>query len=362
MKVKLLGDVQIVQDNKYSRHNYFAWSTATRLQNGKIAVVSSGLRTEHVDPFGKMVISYSDDDGKTFTCPAPVIDTPLDDRDGGICTFGEKGVIVTSFNNGRKVQIDELHYYDRYTTYKAAYLDTITKEEYEKYLGSTFRISFDCGVTFGELYKSPVTSPHGPIELLDGTVLWVGSAEFTETAIRAYKINVEDGSMEFVGEIKSDGIEGEFDGKDIKTAYEKSCCEPYAFQLPNGKIICQIRINNLHTILQSESVDGGKTWTVPHLAVNEFFYPAHMMMHSSGILISAGTRREGFNEIRLMFSDDEGQTWKDTTTIFKGYRTDLGYPSTVELQDGTLMTVFYAHYPTNDDPALILAQRWTFEE
>lgn len=362
MKIKLLGDVQIVQENKYSKHNYFAWPTMARLKNGKIAVVSSGFRVEHVDPFGKTVISYSEDDGKTFTCPAPVIDTPLDDRDGGICTFGEKGVIVSSFNNGRKTQLNHLHHNDKYTTYKIAYVDTHTQEDYDKYLGSTFRISFDNGVTFGELYKSPVTSPHGPIELLDGTVLWVGSTEFTHKGIQAYKINVEDGTTEFFGEIKSDGIEGEFDGKDVKKAFESSCCEPYAFQLPDGTILCQIRVNELPTTMQSESTDGGKTWSTPHLISDEPVYPPHIMMHSSGVLIYAGTRRSEINDIRVMFSKDGGKTWKDAQTIYTGFNWDLGYPSTVELEDGSLMTVFYSHYPTLESSSLILAQRWKMEE
>ncbi len=362
MKIKLLGELQVVQENKYSKHNYFAWPTAKRLQNGKIAVVSSGLRIEHVDPFGKMVISYSEDDGKTFTCPAPVIDTPLDDRDGGICTFGEKGVIVTSFNNARKTQIIHLHHNDKYTTYKAAYVDTHTQEDYDKYLGSTFRVSFDCGVTFGELYKSPVTSPHGPIELNDGTILWVGSAEFERKGIAAYKINVNDGTTEFVGEIKSDDIVGEFNGLDVKKAFENSCCEPYAFQLNDGTILCQIRVNDLPTTMQSESSDGGKTWTTPHLITKEPVYPPHIMMHSSGVLIYAGTRRSAINDIAVMFSKDGGKTWKDMQTIYKGFNWDLGYPSTVELEDGSLLTVFYSHYPKLESPSLILAQRWTFEE
>ena len=29
----------------------------------------------------------------------PVVDTVMDDRDGGITPFGESGVVVTSFNN-----------------------------------------------------------------------------------------------------------------------------------------------------------------------------------------------------------------------------------------------------------------------
>ena len=104
MKIIKIGEEKVIMSNPESKHNYFGWPSAVRLQNGKIAVVASGFRLRHVCPFGKTVISYSDDDGETYTMPAPVIDTVLDDRDGGIVPFGERNVIVTSFNNAIEFQ------------------------------------------------------------------------------------------------------------------------------------------------------------------------------------------------------------------------------------------------------------------
>ena len=99
MKIQKIGEPKIIISNPDSYHNYFAWPTVSRLQNGKIAVVASGFRLAHVCPFGKAVISYSENEGESSTVPAPIIDTPLDDRDAGILAFGESNVIVTSFNN-----------------------------------------------------------------------------------------------------------------------------------------------------------------------------------------------------------------------------------------------------------------------
>ena len=104
MNIKLIGNPKVIMSNPDSRHGYFAWPTAALLQDGKIAVGASGFRIEHVCPFGKGVLSYSFDGGETYTYPAPVIDTPLDDRDVGICPFGESGVIMTSFNNSADFQ------------------------------------------------------------------------------------------------------------------------------------------------------------------------------------------------------------------------------------------------------------------
>ena len=38
-------------------------------------------------------MNYVADDGETYTPAAPVIDTVLDDRDAGLCTFGKSSVI-----------------------------------------------------------------------------------------------------------------------------------------------------------------------------------------------------------------------------------------------------------------------------
>ena len=205
MKIERLGNVKTVMSNPIGKHNYFGWPTACRLQNGKIAVVASGFRIDHVCPFGKTVIAYSDDEGETFSSPAPVIDTVLDDRDGGIATFGTSGVIVTSFNNTVAFQ---RNYAEKYTQnqYALAYLDTVTAEEEKAAHGATFRISLDGGITFGELKKSPVTSPHGPMTISDGRIVWVGRvfdrseppADLHE--IEAYEMT-EAGEMRKIGQI-----------------------------------------------------------------------------------------------------------------------------------------------------------------
>ena len=65
--------------------------------------------------------------------------------------------------------------------------------------------------------------------------------------------------------------------------------------------------------------------------------------------------------IRVMFSRDNGESWSASEDIYENdFSLDLGYPSTVELKDGSLLTVFYAHLEP-DDPAVILQQKWRIE-
>ena len=372
MKITKIGDTKTVMSNPQSVHNYFGWPTVARLQNGKIAVAASGNRLSHVCPFGKAVISYSEDEGESYTFPAPVIDTVLDDRDGGIATFGEKGVIVTSFNNTAAFQRSVLDMREcipdeKLNAYAGAYIDSIDPEEEKRVLGATFKISHDCGVTFGKLNKSPITSPHGPCELSDGTLLWVGTifeskeGGKNENNIKAYSINTSNGEMKYVGEIENINING----------IVPLSCEPYAVQLPDGKIIAHIRVQSGHnneeygcfTIYQSESTDFGKSWTKPVQILSDFGgAPSHLALTSGGAVICTyGFRAHAPYGVKAAISYDGGKSWDKDHYIYEnhvGY--DLGYPSTVELSDGSFLTVFYA-VTEKGGPATILQQKWKIE-
>ena len=155
----------------------FNWPSIARLSDGRLAVVSSGFRLAHVCPFGKVTIQYSSDEGITWTPPAVILDSPLDDRDAGIAVYDNR-VIVTSFNNSRAFQT-RLAERDRTEREKAlieAYLATIGEKEEEKYLGATFVVSRNGGISFGKIGRVPVSSPHGPAVLPDGSLFYLGKA------------------------------------------------------------------------------------------------------------------------------------------------------------------------------------------
>lgn len=353
MKIELIGKPKTIISNPNSRHGYFAWPTVSLLQDGKIAVGASGFRIEHICPFGKAVISYSFDGGEAYTLPAPVIDTPLDDRDAGICTFGENGVIFTSFNNSAAMQKQ----HNKDNEYAQSYINTITEEDEEKYLGSNFRISRDCGITFGKIFSSPVTSPHGPTELKDGTVVWAGT-RFDDIfgGIEVRRLDTESGETELIGKITTPNRNFVLN-------------EPHMIELPSGRLICHMRCENselfnggeetLFTVFQSVSDDCGKTWSEPEMLLDETGgAPPHLIQLSSGILLSTYGRRKMPYGIMAMISLDGGKSWEKDIRIYENLASDdIGYPSTVELSDGTLLTVFYAT-DSEENPCKIMQQKW----
>lgn len=352
--VNPIGEAKIILSNPESRHNYFAWPTVARFDDGRIAVAASGFRLEHVCPFGKAVIVFSEDDGETYTCPAPVIDTVLDDRDAGLCRFGERGLILTSFNIDKKTQYGYLPRAksEADKTYVLGYLDSLSDEECEAAHGPSFRISRDGGITFGERFKSPISSPHGPLQRKNGEILWVGRHE---PGLYAYVIDPDTGKMELRGELdteKARTMEGSV-----------GVFEPHAIELPDGTILCHFRVDGPKylTLFQTESKDGGRTWEKPRqILADDGGAPAHLLRLSSGVLISLYSYRREPYGIKAMFSLDGGKTWDTDHYIYKNpYPTwDIGYPSTVELDDGTLLTVFYAR--PEPGPSVIMQQKWSF--
>lgn len=359
MKFRILEEARVVMSNYGSIHDYFGWPTVKRLRNGRLALGASGYRMEHICPFGKAVLSFSENEGKTWSVPAPVIDTVLDDRDTGLCPFGESGLIITSFNNTRAMQ---LHYLDGHINrrtpeekaYVTGYLSLISDEQEAAVLGSTYRVSHDNGVTFGPLHISPITSPHGPIELKDGRILWVGTQFYSQNGhsqVDAYEMDLQ-GGMTKIGSIEN----VELDGK----TYD--FCEPYTAALSDGTLVCHMRTNYFSTF-QTVSKDGGRTWSKPEKLWDDFLgAPVHLMELANGdILGTYGFRNEPYG-ICAMLSKDRGQTWDIQNHIYiNPFSADLGYPCTVELEDRSFLTVFYAIEEENA-PCVIMQIRWMLED
>lgn len=391
MKIKILADAKVICSNRNSIHSSFCWPTVTRLPGGALALVTSGFRVKHVCPFGKVVITYSFDEGKSWTPPGIVMDTPLDDRDAGIAVSKDK-VLVTSFNNkvafqretnrekaeheigileeNSGIKLYNHENIDNKYKYIDAYLDAINEEEAEKdFLGSTYIMSEDGGFTFGEIKKAPVSAPHGPCVMPDGRFCYIGAKwnneNNSQNSIECYIMN-ESGEFEFTGSID-----------DIKETFNEMpllSCEPHSVILPDGKIIVHIRIQtpydegrddtDLFTIYQSESTDGGKTFTKPRCIGegDQFGAPAHLLLLSDGTLISTCTVRESPFGIKVIMSKDKGETWTKGDILYENsVSLDMGYPASVELKDKSILTVFYGH-PIPGGPAEIMQIVWKIED
>ena len=69
--------------------------------------------------------------------------------------------------------------------------------------------------------------------------------------------------------------------------------------------------------------------------------------------------RGGFGEYASI-SSDGGHTWGAEIKLSGATNNDLGYPASVELDDGSILTVYYQQPPTGGKPC-IMATKWKAE-
>ena len=107
--------------------------------------------------------------------------------------------------------------------------------------------------------------------------------------------------------------------------------------------------------MQTVSDDRGHTWSPPE-PLNFHGSPPHLLSHSSGALVCTYGCRQGDFGQRAMVSRDGGESW-DYDLILRddGSDGDLGYPSSVELADGSIFTVYYQR----ERPGAQCALLWT---
>jgi len=335
---------------------YHGWPTIARRKNGQLLVVCSGGREAHVCPFGRVELMRSNDGGQTWGWPSIVMDCEIDDRDAGLLETDKGTLLITSFTSlayeprlaKAVAPAKPVWPSDQVRRWQAAH-NQLTAEQRKALLGSWMIRSTDGGLTWSGRYDSQVNSPHGPIQLSGGRLLYPGRSLWKEDRVGVAESTDDGQTWRWLAEIPARR------GDDPKNYHEL-----HGVEAADGRIIVQIRNHNKnhdHETLQAESADGGKTWSEPK-SIGVWGIPSHLLRLKDGrLLMTYGYRRPPFgNQART--STDNGRTWSEPVTISgDGMGGDLGYPSTVELDNGTLVSVWYERL--NSSPNAVLRQaRW----
>ena len=282
---------------------YEAFPDVCRLADGRLlAVFYAGYGhvarpNKDLPKGGRVCGSFSSDEGRTWGKPFIVVDMDEDDRDPSVTQLPD-GTILCNVFQGREV-------------------------------GRVFVTrSTDGGKTWD---PNPVKVEPPPgldkiycsariLRLPDGTLLLPvygntnGVKNYASAIIRS-----------------TDGGKTWGDGTLIKDdrTHRYGHCEPALARMPDGTLICHLR----PCMCQTESTDGGRTWTTPH----ELGFrgdAADLLLTSKGILLSAH-RHPGTS---LHYSLDHGKTWSENVKLDT---VGGAYPSLVELKDGTVLCVYY---------------------
>lgn len=315
---------------------YHGWPTLAARRNGELLLAYSGGRDAHVCPFGRVELMRSHDGGQHWSWPEVLLDSPIDDRDSGVIETPSGSLLVTTFTSlAYEAVLKKAAGWspERLARWQAAALRT-TPEQRRGLLDTWMLRSTDGGMTWSAPYRVPVNSPHGPTALADGRLLYAGKQLW------------QPGNKVGVCESPDDGKSWRW-LSDIPIRPNDSAAqyhELHAVEATQGRIIVHIRNENPENhgeTLQTESADGGRTWTPPH-TIGVWGLPSHLLRLRDGrLLMTYGYRRAPFgNQARI--STDHGTTWSAPITISNdGASIDLGYPSTVQLEDGQFVTVWY---------------------
>ncbi len=341
---------------------YHGWPTLARRANGELLLVCSGGRESHVCPFGRVELMRSHDNGKTWTWPRVLLDGGIDDRDAGIVETKQGTLLATTFTSLAYVPILERAAArasdskdawpaERLAKWQAAH-NRLSQEQRQAELGVWMIRSTDGGVSWSSRYDCLVDSPHGPIQVSDGRLLYAGKDLWRTGRVGVCESSDDGASWNWLAEIPARP------GDDPSDYHEL-----HAVETADGRVVVHIRNHNkanARETLQSESSDGGKTWSVP-ASIGVWGLPSHLLRLEDGrLLMSYGYRRKPFgNQARV--SADHGRTWSEPITVSDdGAGGDLGYPSTVQLDDGSLLSVWY-ELLAGSRRAVLRQARWSLK-
>jgi BNR repeat-like domain len=268
-----------------------------------------GLPVDVVAPTGgRAMILRSTDEGKTWSKPTTILDTPADDRHPAFVEVPDGTLVCSLF------------------TYPGADSADYVKDPRLAHRTAIIR-SFDHGKTWDKeviRLPSPFLSDetNGPMVLLkDSSILLTVSGTPKEGGpARAAVFTSKDrgATWKLLSTIKAD----------------HNLDEANATQLPDGKLVLMARPEGDI----SWSLDRGRTWTAPAAFGMRLYAPSLYALRDGTLVCLHGSYAPGRGGLRLIFSTDGGHTWIAPAKTH-GFLVDncYGYGKAMELPDGSLL-------------------------
>lgn len=311
-----------------------------KLNNGEVLLLTRE-GTEHISNDGDVISVRSKDGGLTWGDRATVTAIKdVDEREGCGIQLKDGSILVGIFYN---------NLYDADGVYKSSTTKPATLPDKARLGAFTLR-STDEGHTWSEPhfidtkdmpFKDLEGPTDAPIEMPDGSIVMgvIGYAPKGDTADRAavmLKSTDKGQTWSYLATMADDpgGKLGSF-------------VEPGIVRTKTGRLIAACRNHGPdHAIWVTHSDDDGKTWSLVK-QTEMVGHPTDLIQLSDGrIMATYGIRTQHAKPegVRACFSSDNGETWdiKTEVQIRKDFTNwDIGYPESLELPDGQVLTVYY---------------------
>ena len=284
-----------------------------KLKDGTLGAVVRG-GAPHLGRAGRLDWIASRDGGRTWTRPAIVVDSAWDDRNPAVGVMRDGAIVVA---------------YGEASTYNA-------KGEFDLSAGA-YTPKVVRSTDGGRTWSAPVivdarpirnASPYGRIVTLDdGTAL-----------MSVYGI-----PSESLAVLRSTDGGRTWGDLTVLPGHDETALLP----CPNGRILAFTRPDGstTHGLEISESLDRGRTWSTPVRMLQPNQWPHDVCRLRNGHLLLTHGNRIGPFGVGALLSRDDGKTWSPVPRGLladDAQSGDCGYPSTVQLDDETIVTLFYA--------------------
>lgn len=298
--------------------------------NALAAIYRTGAA--HVGVAGTLAVARSEDGGRSWSDPIE-IQPRWDDNRNPAFGVNARGELIAAFWKAR------LHNYEEQTPGGGlVYVSRENNPRWQSVAALFICRSADGGRTWSEPrpYMSSLlslASPYGRIiSAPDGTLLMgiYGAPRTPIEGVRNISVLLR----------SRDGGATWGDESLVARRYNETA---YAFT-PDGMLLAAARSESGH-VATLFSRDLGRTWSEPRQVTREGEHPADLTVLASGNVLLTFGRRIRPMGCGALLSRDGGRTWDfEHEVLLAGdgiENTDLGYPSTVQLDDGHIVTLLY---------------------
>jgi Neuraminidase (sialidase) len=293
-----------------------------RLKSGELLSVIRGGGA-HVDVRGRLDLIMSKDEGTTWSAPWTAIDEEFDDRNPALGQLND-GTVLLAYAVAK-------NYDETGRKFKGPRTSRVFDGVYlmrSKDKGKTWSKP-ERSETINQFYVGKgLVSPYGKMAIAkDGTLLMAVYFEFfDDRGFQSYIFRSKDKGRTW-GEPALMGAGFNETGITV---------------LPDGTVLAALRSGKGQFLSIALSADHGRTWSEPAKVTNDLQHPGDLISLKDGRVLLTFGERNPPRGVKALLSRDGGKTWGEPIVLASDSpNVDTGYPSSVQLRDGSIATIYY---------------------